>query len=93
MLGRVHDWWAHAELVAVPVNQLIKKPGELSWDVAGSLYTPAMAALAGVKAVAPTAGELVIVSGASGGVGSTAAQLAHRRGAHVIGLARPDRHD
>jgi NADPH2:quinone reductase len=93
VLGRVQDWWAHAELVAVPAAQLIPKPTGLSWDVAGSLYTPAMAALAGVKAVAPATGELVVVSGASGGVGLTAAQLARHRGASVIGLASASKLD
>ena len=92
VLGRVQDWWAHAELVVVPSAQLVRKPAGLSWDVAGSLYTPAMAALAAVRAVAPGPDELVIVAGASGGVGLTAAQLARRRGAKVIGLAGSDRH-
>lgn len=91
VLGRVQDWWAHAELVAVPAEQLLRKPAGLSWDVAGCLYTPAMAGLAGVKAVAPEPGELIVVSGASGGVGLTAAQLARQAGASVIGLAGADK--
>lgn len=49
-----------------------------------------MAGLAGVKAVAPGAGEVVVVSGASGGVGLVSAQLARRAGATVIGLTGPD---
>ena len=42
---------------------------------------------AGVKA-----GERVLVTGASGGVGSAAVQLAHRRGAHIIAVAGVDKH-
>ena len=42
---------------------------------------------AGVKA-----GERVLVTGASGGVGSAAVQLARRRGAHVIAVAGTDKH-
>jgi len=57
--------------------------------VAGSLYVTPMADLASVKAVEPKAGEVVVVSGASGG-GLVAAQLAKRADATVIGLARSD---
>ena len=39
------------------------------------------------------AGQIVVVTGASGGVGSAAIQLAKRRGAHVIALAAPAKHD
>jgi NADPH:quinone reductase len=91
VLGRVQDWWAHAELVAVPAEQLLRRPAGLSWDVAGCLYTPAMAGLASVKAVAPGPDDLIVVSGASGGVGLTAAQLARQAGASVIGLAGADK--
>jgi NADPH:quinone reductase-like Zn-dependent oxidoreductase len=42
---------------------------------------------AGVKS-----GERVLVTGASGGVGSAAVQLARRRGAQVIALAGTDKH-
>jgi NADPH:quinone reductase-like Zn-dependent oxidoreductase len=38
-------------------------------------------------------GEMVVVTGASGGVGSAAVQLAARRGARVIALAAPAKHD
>ncbi|MEU4242826.1 hypothetical protein [Actinoplanes sp. NPDC026619] len=63
------------------------KPEALSWDVAGSLYTTPMAGLGAIKAVQPGPGETIVISGASGGVGFTAAQLAVRAGATVLGLA------
>jgi NADPH2:quinone reductase len=87
VLGWSQDWAAHAQYVAVSAEQLIAKPVGLSWDVAGSLFVTPMAGFAGVKAVCPQAGDMVVVSGASGGVGLTSAQLAIRAGATVIGIA------
>jgi NADPH:quinone reductase-like Zn-dependent oxidoreductase len=86
VLGRLHSWEAHAQLVAIPATQLVTKPDGLSWDVGGSLATTPMAGLGAIKAVAPRPGETVVISGASGGVGFTAAQLAVRADATVIGL-------
>ncbi|MEV7623662.1 NADP-dependent oxidoreductase [Actinoplanes sp. NPDC089786] len=86
VLGRLQSWDAHAQLVAIPVTQLISKPAALPWDVAGSLATTPMAGLGAIRAVEPRPGETVVISGASGGVGFTAAQLAVRAGATVIGL-------
>jgi NADPH:quinone reductase-like Zn-dependent oxidoreductase len=39
------------------------------------------------------ADETVVITGASGGVGSAAVQLAKRRGARVVALAAPAKHD
>ena len=40
-----------------------------------------------VHAVRPKEGETVVISGAAGGVGSLAVQLARRTGATIVGLA------
>ena len=93
VLGWSEQRASHAELVAVPDTQLTLKPAGLSWEVAGSLFVAGMAADAGVEAVAPAAGETVVVSGAAGGVGSIAVQLARRSGASVIGLAGEGNHE
>ena len=93
VLGWTEERASHAELVAVPADQLVAKPPELSWEVAGSLFVVALAAYASVQAVDPQAGETVAVSAAAGGVGSVAVQLARRTGARVIGLAGPANHD
>jgi len=93
VLGWSEERSSHAELVSVPADQLTPKPAALSWEVAGSLFVAAMAAQASVQAVAPSAGETVVVSAAAGGVGSIAVQLAARAGATVIGLAGEANHD
>jgi NADPH:quinone reductase-like Zn-dependent oxidoreductase len=86
VLGWHQSWDAHAPFVAIPAVQLVSKPHALSWDVGGSLYTTPMAGLGAIRAVEPRPGETIVISGASGGVGFTAAQLAVRAGATVIGL-------
>jgi NADPH:quinone reductase-like Zn-dependent oxidoreductase len=93
VLGWTEERASHAELVAVPAQQLAPKPPSLPWEVAGALFVAGMAATASVRAVAPRAGETVVVSAAAGGVGSIAAQLARRTGAAVIGLVGDHNHD
>lgn len=93
VLGWTEQRASHAELVVVPVDQLTPKPESVSWEVAGSLFVVGLAAYASVQAVAPQAGETVVVSAAAGGVGSVAVQLARRTGARVIGLAGERNHD
>jgi NADPH:quinone reductase-like Zn-dependent oxidoreductase len=78
---------AQADYVLVPEDHLVVKPPDVPWEVAGGLFVAAATATAAVRAVAPAAGETVVVSGAAGGVGSLAAQLAKRAGAAVIGIA------
>ena len=93
VLGWTEERASHAQLVAVPADQLTPKPPSLPWEVAGALFVVGMAATASVKAVAPKRGETVVVSAAAGGVGSIAGQLARRTGAAVIGLASEPNHD
>ena len=80
---------SHATYVSVPTSQLIIKPPELSWEVAGSLYVVGCTAYAAVRAVDAKAGEAVAVSAAAGGVGTVVVQLLALRGSHVLGIASP----
>jgi NADPH:quinone reductase-like Zn-dependent oxidoreductase len=62
------------------------------WEVAGALFVAGATAYAAVRAVAPDEADTVVVSGAAGGVGTIAGQLAHLAGAAVLGLASPPHH-
>jgi len=92
VLGFTHDRASHAELVAVDAGHVVPKPASVPWEVAGSLFVAGTTAWAAVHAVAPQPGETVVVSGAAGGVGSIAVQLAAGAGATVIGLASEQHH-
>jgi NADPH:quinone reductase-like Zn-dependent oxidoreductase len=78
---------SHATHTAVPTSQLVAKPPQLSWQVAGALYMPCCTAYAAVRAVAPRPGETVAVSAAAGGVGSVVVQLLAAQGVKVLGIA------
>jgi NADPH:quinone reductase len=87
VLGWTNRRTAQAEYVASSPKQLIPKPPALDWFRAGSLFVVATTAVAAVRAVSLKPGDVVAVSGAAGGVGSLAVQLARRAGARVIGIA------
>ncbi|MCM6773624.1 NADP-dependent oxidoreductase [Nocardia sp. CDC159] len=93
VLGFTHRRASHATHVVVPAEQVTPKPAELSWDVAGALFVAGTTAFAAVRAVSAEAGDTIAVSGAGGGVGSIAVQLLRARGATVIGIAGPAKHD
>jgi NADPH:quinone reductase-like Zn-dependent oxidoreductase len=84
---------SHAEYVIAEARNLTAKPAKVSWEVAGSLAVAGGTAYAAVRAVSLRPGDTVAVSGAAGGVGSIAVQLAARAGAEVIGIAGPANHD
>lgn len=87
VLGWSEERSAQAEYVVNSTERLIAKPPALDWFRAGSLFVVASTAVAAVHAVSLKPGDTVAVSGAAGGVGSLAAQLAQRTGARVIGIA------
>jgi NADPH:quinone reductase len=78
----------HAELIAVPVASLRRKPKTLSFEEAASVGVNYMAAWCGVEAAGLRPKETLLLIGAGGGVGSAAAQIAQRLGARVIGADR-----
>jgi NADPH:quinone reductase-like Zn-dependent oxidoreductase len=93
VIGFTDNRASHAELVVAEEADLVPKPAGVSWEAAGSLYVAGGTAYAAVRAVAPGPGDTVVVSGAAGGVGSLAVQLAKNAGATVIGLASEAHHE
>lgn len=93
VLGWSWERSSQAEEVVVPAEQLIRKPADLSWEAAGSLYVVGVTAFAAVRAVDVAAGDTVVVSAAAGGVGTITVQLLKVRGANVVGLASEGHHD
>ncbi|SOD98055.1 quinone oxidoreductase family protein [Blastococcus haudaquaticus] len=77
------------ELVAVPRDWVVPVPDGVEDAAAGALGLAALTALRCVEAVAPAPGEVVLVNGATGGVGSYAVQMLVARGATVVATARP----
>jgi NADPH:quinone reductase-like Zn-dependent oxidoreductase len=83
---------SQAQFVLVAEGNLTRRPSGVAWEVAGSLFVAGTTAYAAVRAVSLVPGDTVVVSGAAGGVGSIAVQLATAAGARVIGLASPANH-
>ncbi len=79
-----------AEYAVLPAETVVPKPEALDFVTAAAIPLAGAAAVAAVEAVAPQPGEVVLVVGASGGVGSYAVQLATGRGATVIATGLPE---
>jgi NADPH:quinone reductase-like Zn-dependent oxidoreductase len=82
----LHDG-TFAESTAVPFWGLAKRPDGLDAKSAGALALAGTAAKTAIDALALTAGQTVLIAGATGGVGAFAIQLAKSRGATVIATA------
>ncbi len=105
-VGRAADRWqtgdevigftearaSHAELVVVDAEKLTARPGAVPWEAAGALFVAGATAWAAVRAVGASDGDTIVVSGAAGGVGTLAVQLARNAGGTVIGLASEPHH-
>lgn len=77
---------AYAEYALANAGDLQPKPGKLSFAEAATIPVGALTAWGAVVDTAQVkAGQRVLVHGAAGGVGLFAVQLAHGKGAHVIG--------
>src|ERR1700722_6387502 len=92
VIGFTDNRASHAELVVVDADHLVRRPAHVPWEEAGALFVAGTTAYAAVRAVSLATGDTVVVSGAAGGVGSIAVQLARNAGARVVGLAGEANH-
>ena len=79
---------AWAQLVAVPTDTLAVLPDSVSFAQAATLPVAGMTALIALQIGGTPIGRRVLVTGATGGVGRFAIQLAALGGAHVTALVR-----
>ena len=75
---------AWGELRAGDTSELAPLPADMDFGVASALPAAGVTALRAIRALGSVVGRRVLVTGASGGVGSFAVQLARRAGAHVV---------
>jgi NADPH:quinone reductase-like Zn-dependent oxidoreductase len=76
----------YAEYVAAPASEVVRKPKQIDFDAAASVPVGALTASQGIFDHGKlTNGQRILITGASGAVGSMAVQLANVIGAHVIG--------
>jgi NADPH:quinone reductase-like Zn-dependent oxidoreductase len=68
----------------VPTENLAELPPFVEFEEAAALPVAGVTALQALRALGPIVGRRVLITGASGGVGRFAVQLAARAGAHVI---------
>ncbi|MBE1536596.1 NADP-dependent oxidoreductase [Actinomadura algeriensis] len=81
-----------AEYVAVSAWSVAHKPPALDWRQAGGLPLAGMTAQRTLERLEIGPRDLLLIHGASGGVGDLAVQIARDRGATVIGTASERNH-
>ncbi|MEU0512807.1 NADP-dependent oxidoreductase [Amycolatopsis sp. NPDC006125] len=85
---------AFADYLTAPARHLAPMPEGLGFTDAAALPLAGLTAWQILTEVAGvSAGQRVLVSGAAGGVGHLAVQIAKARGAYVIGTASPPKHE
>src|SRR5207249_7399111 len=79
---------AWAQLAAVPVSRMAPIPAGVADVQAATFPTAGLTALRALQVAGLVLGKRVLVTGATGGVGRMAVQLARASGAHVTALVR-----
>src|SRR4051794_13727510 len=88
------DGGGWSEHVAVPSHRVAALPDAVDFADAAALPVAGLTALRALREAGPLLGRRLLVTGATGGVGSFTVQLGAAAGAHVTGLvSRPERAD
>ncbi|MDQ2671913.1 MAG: zinc-binding dehydrogenase, partial [Actinomycetota bacterium] len=83
---------AWAELAAVPTDSVAVVADGVSFEEASTLPVAGLTALYALEEGGNLLGRTVLITGASGGAGQFALQLARAAGARVVGLVRREEH-
>jgi NADPH:quinone reductase-like Zn-dependent oxidoreductase len=83
----------YGELAAFTSDGTSAKPGSVDFVGAGALPHTGLTALTAIGEIDPQEGQIVLIVGATGGVGSFVTQLAAGAGAKVVAVASAERGD
>lgn len=83
--------FTHATVIDVPIANLIKKPNNISWAVAGSFAGVAQTAMTILNEMGEA--KSLLIHGGAGGVGSVTVQLAKEKGMDVYATASEKNQD
>jgi len=82
-----------AEYARASESKLVRMPSNIDFEEAAAVPVSATTALVGLRAAKIEAGQTVLITGAGGGVGSYAVQLARAMGAEVTGVCSTSKLD
>ncbi|MFN5911255.1 MAG: NADP-dependent oxidoreductase [Bacteroidota bacterium] len=88
VFGFVNSRGCYAEYVNTAVEKLMTKPEKMSFEEAAGLSLAGLTALQSLKLGGIKKGDKVLITGASGGVGYFAVQMAVALGANVTAVCR-----
>ncbi|PIJ45374.1 NADP-dependent oxidoreductase [Serratia sp. OPWLW2] len=91
VLGSAGGFFAHATIIDVALENLIKRPSAVDWGVAGSMAVTAQTAVTLIQEFGDI--RTLLVHGGAGGVGTALVQLAHAKGIKVVATASEANHD
>ncbi|MBE9637804.1 NADP-dependent oxidoreductase [Salipiger mangrovisoli] len=77
--------FTHATVIDVPLSNLVARPANIDWPVAGSLAGVAQTAMTILDEIGDV--RSLLIHGGSGGVGSITIQIARARGIEVVATA------